>query len=69
MRTNPANAIKTEIRQLIDLQIRVFGQLTPLTPFELEDCRRRAEKINSLGRELDQLGITAIQLEDRRKVS
>jgi hypothetical protein len=35
----------------------------------LEDCRRRAEKINSLGRELDQLGTTAIQLEDRRKVS
>jgi hypothetical protein len=26
--TNPANAIKTEIRQLIDLQIQVFGQPT-----------------------------------------
>jgi putative intracellular protease/amidase len=54
--------------QLIDLQIEVFGQPSPLTPFELEDCCRRAEKINSLRRELDQLGITAIQLDDWRKV-
>jgi len=67
--TSPATAIKTEIRQLIDLQIQVFGQPASLTPFELEDCRRRIEKINSLGRELDQIGITTIQLEDWRKVS
>jgi len=69
MMTTPATAIKTEIRELIDLQIQVFGQPTPLTPFELEDCRRRAEKINSLGRELDQLNMRGIQLEEWRKVS
>ena len=67
--TTPAAAIKSEIRELIDLQIQVFGQPAPLTPFELEDCRRRTEKIKSLGQGLDQLGITAIQLEECRKVS
>ena len=51
--TTSATAIKTEIRQLIDLQIQVFGQPSPLTPFELEECRRRAERIKSLGRELE----------------
>src|SRR5215469_743830 len=60
MMTTPAIAIKTEIHELIDLQIQVFGQPTPLTPFELADCRRRAEKINSLGRELDQLNMRGI---------
>ena len=66
--TTPAIAIKTEIRERIDLQIQVFGQPTQLTPFELADYRRRAERIKSLGRELDQLGITTIQLEERRKL-
>jgi hypothetical protein len=61
--TTPATAIKTEISQLIDLQIQVFGQPAPLTPFELEDFRRRAERIKSLGRELDQVSIAAIQQE------
>lgn len=59
--TTPAAAIKTEISRLIDMQIQVFGRPAPLTPFELADCRRRAERIKLLGRELDQIGITAIQ--------
>jgi hypothetical protein len=67
--TSPDTAIKTEIRELIDLQIQVFGQPTPLTPFELADCRRRAERIKSLGRELDQLGIAAIKPHEWRRVS
>ena len=67
--TTPATAIKSEIRELIDLQIQVFGQPAPLTTFELEDCRRRTEKIKSLGQELDRLGITAVRLEECRKVS
>ena len=58
--TSPATAIKTEIQELIDLQIQVFGQRAPLTPFELEDCRR-VERVKSLGRKLDQIGIAAIQ--------
>jgi hypothetical protein len=57
----PADDIKIEIRKLIDRQIRVFGQSTSLTPFELEDCRRRAERIRSLGRKLDQFGVAAIR--------
>lgn len=65
--TTAANDIKTEIRELIDLQIQVFGQPAPLTPFELEDCRRRAERIKSLGKELDQVGIAAIQQEVWRR--
>jgi len=66
--TTPAAAIKTEIRELIDLQIHVFGQHARLTPFELEDCSRRAERIKSLGRKLDQLRISTIQLEEWRKM-
>ena len=58
--------IKTEIRELIDLQIEVFGQPAPLTPFELEDFRRRAERINLLGQELDRVGRTTILHEQRR---
>jgi hypothetical protein len=61
--TFPATAIKTEIQELIDLQIRVFGQRAPLTGFELEDYRRRAERIKSLGRKLDQIGTATIQQE------
>jgi hypothetical protein len=66
--TTPAAAIKIEIRELIDLQVQVFGQRAPLTPFELEECGRRTERIKSLGRELDQLSITTIQVEGWRKV-
>ena len=66
--TTPAAAIKIEIRELIDLQIQVFGQRAPLTPFDLEDCSLRAGRIKSLGRELDQLSITTIQVEGWRRV-
>jgi hypothetical protein len=59
--TSPATAIKSEIHELIDLQIQVFGQPAILTPFELEDFRRRAERIKSFGRELDHVGIAAIR--------
>jgi hypothetical protein len=57
----PADDIKIEIRDLIDLQIRVFGQAASLTPLELQDCRRRAERIQALGRELDQFGVAAVR--------
>jgi hypothetical protein len=58
--TAPAPAIKKEIRELIDIQVRVFGQPSPLTPFELKDCHRRAERIKLLGQELDRLSSRAI---------
>ena len=67
--TSPAAAIKTEIRELIDLQIQVFGQPAPLTVVDLEDCRCRAERIESLGRKLDQLGMAATKRDDWRRLS
>jgi len=62
--TTPASAIKDEVRELIHAQIAIFGQPAPLTSSDLEDCRRRAERIKLLGRELDQVSTTAI-LEER----
>jgi hypothetical protein len=63
MMTTPAAAIKTELRELIDVQIKVFGQPAPLTAFELEDCRHRANRIKLLGQELDQVGMRAVHQE------
>lgn len=54
--TTPANAIRDEIRDLIHAQIEVFGQPACLTSSELEECRRRAERIKLLGQELDRVG-------------
>ena len=54
--TTPANAIRNELRELIHEQIERFGQSSPLTPSELEDCHCRAEKIKLLGQELDRVG-------------
>lgn len=66
--TTPAAAIKSEIRQLIHLHIEVFGQSSPLTPFELEQCRHRAERIKLLGQELDRMGLLTI-LDERSRLS
>jgi len=60
MMTTPAAAIKNEIRELIHLQIEVFGQPTRLTPLDLDECRQRAERIKLLGQELDRLGVSAV---------
>jgi hypothetical protein len=65
--TAPPPAIKKEIRELIDIQIRVFGQCSPLTPFELEDCRRRAERIKLLGQELDRISLLTVSDKRFRK--
>lgn len=62
--TIPASAIRNEIRELIDVQIEVFGQHASLTSSELGECRHRAERIKLLGEELDRVGRLAI-LEDR----
>jgi hypothetical protein len=69
MMTTPATAIKNEIRQLINLHIEVFGRPSPLTPFELEECRRRAERIRLLGQELDRISLHTITDERFRKAS
>src|SRR5215470_16576754 len=58
--TTPAIAIRNEIRELIKLQIEMFGQPHSLTSSELIDCSYRAERIKQLGQELDRIGRTAI---------
>ena len=60
MMTTPAIAIKNEIRELIKLQIEMFGQAHPLTSSELIECSYRAERIKQLGEELDRIGRSAI---------
>jgi hypothetical protein len=67
--TNPANAIKNEMRDLIDEQIELFGQPAPLTSSELEDCHCRAERIKLLGHELDRVGKMRILEKQFRRAS
>jgi len=58
--TTPAIGIKNEIRELIQLQIEMFGQPHSLTSSELIECSYRAERIRELGEELDRIGRTVI---------
>ena len=58
--TTPAIGIKNEIRELIQLQIEMFGQPHSLTSSELIECSYRAERIKELGEELDRIGRTVI---------
>jgi len=60
MMTAPATAVRDEIRELIEAQIKTFGQPTPLTPSELSECHCRAERIKLLGQELDRVATRAI---------
>ena len=69
MMTTPASAIKIEIRELIHVQIEMFGQPAPLTSFELEECRRRTERIKLLGQELDRVGRMTVLEERLRRAS
>ena len=69
MMRSPASAIRSEIRQLINLHIEVFRSAAPLTDAELEECRRRAEQIRQLGKELDRLNLCAISPERLRRAS
>jgi hypothetical protein len=54
--TTPANAIRDEVWELIDIQIEAFGQPSRLTSSELSECHCRAERIKQLGQELDRIG-------------
>ena len=69
MMTPPASAIKSEIRELIHVQIEIFGRPAPLTSFELEECRRRTERIKLLGQELDRVGRMTVLEERLRRAS
>ena len=69
MTRTPAIAIRNEIRQLTNLHIEVFGRSTALTPFDLEECHRRAERIKMLGQELDRIGLQTIPPENLSRAS
>lgn len=59
--TTPANAIKDEVRVLIDVQIETLRQPASLTSSQLREYRYRAEEIRRLCRELDQIGSRTIK--------
>ena len=58
--TTPANAIKDEVRVLVDVQIETFRQPAGLTASQLHGYRSRAEKIKMLWQELDRIGIRSV---------
>jgi hypothetical protein len=58
--TVTTHAIEQEIHQLIRFHIETFRQPTPLSSFQLQEHRRRSEKIRSLGRELDRMGTVRV---------
>jgi hypothetical protein len=58
--TTPADAIREEVWELIEDQIKTFGQPSRLTPAELSEFSYRAERIKQLGQELDKIGRTSI---------
>jgi hypothetical protein len=53
--TSPADAIETEMRKLIEIQIQIFGKKSHLDDGQLEDHRFRSERIKVLGAQLDKL--------------
>jgi len=58
--TTPANAIREEVWELINAQIKTFGQASRLMPSDLSECSYRTQRIRQLGQELDQIGTKAI---------
>ena len=60
MMTTPADAIKDEVRVLIDVQIETFGQPAPLTPSQLREFNDRSETIRMLCQEVNQIGARSI---------
>jgi len=58
--TSPADAIKNEVRELIEVQIRIFGQQSQLDETQLQDHRRRCQRINWLCSELDKLVVHSL---------
>jgi hypothetical protein len=63
MITDSASAIQNELDQLIDLQIAMLGQESPLTSDQLFECHLRFEKIQLLYRELDRINRAKVAVE------
>jgi hypothetical protein len=62
--TTPAAAIKDEVRVLIDIQVRTFGQPAPLTASQLSDFHYRFQRFHALCQELNRLSTQSV-IEDR----
>jgi hypothetical protein len=60
MMTTPANAIREEVLQLMDVQVEAFRHPSRLTSAKLNECHYRAERIKQLGQELDRIGRAAV---------
>jgi hypothetical protein len=58
--TTPANAIKDEVRLLIDFQIETLKRRAAITSSQLDEYRRRAEQIRMLYAELDRIGTKSV---------
>jgi hypothetical protein len=59
--TTPAGAIKDEVRILIDVQIKTFGQPTPLTSSQLHEFHYRSENLKLLCQELNRIGARSVK--------
>jgi len=62
MMTDPASAIKNEVDQLIELQIRTLRRDSSLETTDLLDYSMRAERIKTLYQELDRITRSRFQL-------
>ena len=67
--TTPANAIKREVRVLIECQIETFGQPTPLTSSQLRKFHRHSEKLKMLCQELDRIGTRSVIEQELRRAA
>jgi len=55
MPTDPAIAIKNEVNGLVQKQISTFGQESPLSGSQLQDCHARFRRLKKLYQELDEI--------------
>jgi len=62
MITDRASAIKFEVDQLIDLEIKTFRQKSSLTSDQLLEYHLRFERIQKLYRELDRINRTKLAM-------
>ncbi|HUJ94181.1 MAG TPA: hypothetical protein VLW84_02870 [Terriglobales bacterium] len=63
---SPAAAIRSEVHQLIQLQIQTFKQPASITSAELDEYHLRSKKIRTLYAELDRIGtqnVVGLQLQ------
>jgi hypothetical protein len=58
--TTPANAIKDEVRLLVDYQIETLKQPTPITSSQLDGYHSRSKRVNELYQELDRIGSRSV---------